>query len=63
MSRRLLSPEYWWVCKSWVSYGQKHVVAEWNLELLARIVSANNAQFQLSTRRMNVVQGHVRARL
>ena len=56
--RRLLAPELWWLCSSWVSLGQKDVVAEWNLELLASLVSANNPT---SRRRMDAILQHLRS--
>ena len=37
-NRRLKYPEEWWTCDSWVSKGQKWVVAEWNLKYISRAV-------------------------
>ena len=63
LQRFLLAPERWWTCDSWVSAGQKPVVAEWNLQLLAAVVSADPAQLHAANRRINTLLNQIRPRL
>ena len=63
MERRHLLPEYWWMCKIWVSVGQKEVAAEWDFDLLAGIVAADSTEFSAPRPRIDALTRHLRPRL
>ena len=42
-----LLPEEWFRCRSWVSVGQKPVIDEWNVEILAGIAPARQMRPRL----------------